>query len=304
VSVPSVSVVVPTRNRPRKLENCLDALAAARQRSDFDVYVVDSSTEPELVEGVEEVCARFPFAELARHSGNGVAAARNECARVAGGDLLVNVDDDVYVEADAIERLLDGYRSGSGWRAVAGSVWWGSYWSRPVVMRRIGYGRAWQEGEDPDFLVGAFFLYPRALALACPWIESVRTSDDRIMGALWKGKGVSMLYAPDARAVHDEQTTVYPEDSYADHIYGNLFEALVADRSALRALSYEVLGLAACAWECVRERRSLVKLARAWGRGHVWFARDLRQLRSAAGSLLPAPPRSADAVAPASHGGS
>ena len=286
----SVAVVIPTRNRPVKLERCLEALGAAREQRDFVVVVADSSTKAGLAEHVERVCAQFDFVELVQHERQGFGGARNRSAEAAEAELLIDLDDDVYVEEESIRRLVEAYEQGDGWRVVAGTVSWGHRWSRPVVMRSIGYGRDALKGEAPDFLVGAFFIYPRALALACPWLETIPTSDDRMMGALWNAKGVSLEFAPTARAFHDEENSVYGEDPFADHIYANLFDALLIRPSAARAISYEVLGLAAGVSECISRGLSVPRFLHAWVRGHVRLVSDWKRLRSAAAVQLPPPP--------------
>jgi glycosyltransferase involved in cell wall biosynthesis len=288
----SVAVVIPTRNRPERLRLCLEALERAHQRSKFEVYVGDSSTSAELRAEVAAVCAGYDFVHLGHHEGVGVPSARNFCARIARAELLVNVDDDVYVHEDAIERLVDAYRQGTGWRAVAGSVSWGTYWSRPIVMRRIGYGRPVRRAEAPSFLIGALFIYPRALALACPWIETVPTYDDHIMGALWRAKAVQMLYAPDARAVHDHRHITYGVHDSRDLVYANLFDALIANKSLLRACEYEVLGFLAGAKTYFRRPRSAWQYVVAWLRGHTLLVRDWSMLTRAARAPLPPAPAS------------
>jgi glycosyltransferase involved in cell wall biosynthesis len=297
----SVAVVIPTRNRPDRLGICLDALESGHRRSGFSVYVGDSSTSADFRAEVAAVCKRHDFVYLEHHDRTGIAAARNFCTRIAQAELLVNVDDDIYVEEDTVERLVDRYRQRSGWRAVAGSVAWGNEWSRPIVMRRIGYGRPAREAEPPSFLIGALFLYPRALALACPWIETVPTSDDRMMGALWRAKGVEMLFATDARAVHDHRHYSYgvqvgssdtppPPRHSRDHIYVNLFDALIANRSLLRACQYEVLGFLAGAKTYLRRPGAAWEFVAGWLRGHMQLAKDWGVLRSAARAPLPPAP--------------
>jgi glycosyltransferase involved in cell wall biosynthesis len=286
----SVAVVIPTRNRPAKLRRCLEALEAARQHGSFEVYVADSSTKADLAEEVKGVCEGFPFVHLVRHELQGISAARNRCAQAAEAELLINVDDDVYVEEEAIARLVEAYKRGRGWRVVAGTVSWTSFWSRPVVLRSIGYGRTALDGEKPDFLVGAFVAYPRALALSCPWVETVLFVDDRTIGALWNAKGVALQFEPAARAYHDEQDTVYREDAYADHIYANLFDALLVRPSASRAAAYELLGFAAGLNHCIGNRYSLRLFLRAWVRGHLQLITDWQRLRAIAARSLPAPP--------------
>ena len=103
--MPGLSVVIPTRNRPRKLRRCLEALSAARKQIDFDVYVCDSSTSKEERTGVRAACADFDRVHFRPHNGPNLGAARNFCTEVATGDLIVSVDDDVYVKPDAVAVL-------------------------------------------------------------------------------------------------------------------------------------------------------------------------------------------------------
>src|SRR5215211_76796 len=166
-----LSVTVPTRNRPEKLERCLRALAKARELLPFEVYVGDSSDTSVVRDMVQAVCEKFEFVHLRHHTGKNSSAARNFCAQMATTELLVSVDDDVYVEPEAILRLYKAYQRGKGWRVVAGSVAWGEVWSEPVVTRWTGWGQAARPEESPNFLISALLLYPRALALTIPWNE-------------------------------------------------------------------------------------------------------------------------------------
>jgi glycosyltransferase involved in cell wall biosynthesis len=274
-----------------KLARCLEAVAAARNTISFDVYVCDSSDDADLARRVAEVCSRYPFVQLHRHDRLGLAAARNECSRVGHAPLLVSIDDDVYVFSDAIENLLAAYELAEGWRVVAGSVAWGERWSGPVVMRRIGYGRPARMDERPDFFVTALILYPRALAQAFPFNEGIRSSDDRFAGALWRSKGVALLYEPTARAKHDDDHTtgLFTAEHQDSHIYTNLFDALLVRRDPRLAMAFEVLGFAAGAKTYFRSALTAWRYVRAWLRGHRLLARDWRRLRHLVGSPMPRP---------------
>ena len=95
-----VTIVVPVRDRPRELAECLAALDALRYpRRLLDVVVVDDgSARPVAVpEGVRLV-------RLRRSAG--AAAARNAGARVARSDVLAFVDSDCVAEPDWLDRLL------------------------------------------------------------------------------------------------------------------------------------------------------------------------------------------------------
>jgi glycosyltransferase involved in cell wall biosynthesis len=293
-----LAVVIPTRNRPDRLERCLDHLSRARSVMPCPVYVVDSSTSQATREAVASVCVRHDFVILHHHDGEGVAAARNECVRVVEADLIVNVDDDVYLEPEGLERLAACYEAAAGWRVAAGTVAWYDSWSRPRVTRLIGYGRPALPGEAPHFVIGAFFLYPRALGQACPWIESIPTADDRTIGSLWRRNRVQMLFEPQARAHHDERHHYYGVEALRDHFYAALFDALIANRSLLRAVCVEGFGLPAGVKRFVRGPRSAAALIRSWAGAHLLLRRDWRYLNRRASEPLPPPPESVDLPAP------
>lgn len=291
-----IDVVIPTRNRPVKLKRCLTALAGARGTYLPTVYVVDSSTSVEDRMAVDEVCREFSFAQLHRHSRDGLAAARNECTRAGSAPLVISVDDDVYVTASALDRLVSRYCQGDGWRIVAGSVAWGEQWSGPIMTRPIGYGTAGSE-ENADFYVTALILYPRELVRQFPFNESIPSSDDRFAGALWRSKGVQLLWEPDARARHDDEHNVGLTTPYHQraHIYVNLFDGIFVRRSPRWALSVEVLGFLAGARRYMRSGATALTYMRAWTAGHVALLKDWRMLRRMASQpVVGSPPECSD----------
>jgi glycosyltransferase involved in cell wall biosynthesis len=257
----------------------------ARERLRFPVYVCDSSPGKADREAVAAIVAAHDWARLAPHEGRNVAAARNACARAASEDLLVNVDDDLELEPQAIDRLVDRYLEARGRRIVAGSVSWDGNWTRPVKKRAIGYGRATEPGEAPDFVVGALFLYPRAFALAWPWNERIQVCDDIFIGALWRSHGVQLLFAPDARALHPELPTSMDGDRLREtvkhqesHVYALLFDSVIANPSLRRTLSYETLGFLASAKLYMRRPSLVLPFLRSWIAGHVKLIADGRYL--------------------------
>lgn len=275
----NIDVVIPTKNRPDRLIKCLEALYKARELINFEVKVCDSSDSDFLRTKVKEVCNNFHFVSLHFHDGKNVAAARNFCAKVASAELLVNVDDDIYVHPNAINNIYSAYMEGHGKRVVAGSVAWNDDWSTPVVMRFIGYGRKAKENEEPSFLIGAFFIYPRELALALPWNENIQTSDDRFMGALWRSYQIKLQYEPRAKAIHDHQHTQYDVKHQESHIYANMFDSLIANFNLKRAFCYQILGFAASAKLYARHKRTILPFLIAWNRGNLKFIKDYLKLK-------------------------
>jgi glycosyltransferase involved in cell wall biosynthesis len=115
-----VSVVVPTRDRPRQLEACLRALDAQTATSLEIVIVDDASTDATAVANVVATC---PRARLVRADGRGPAAARNAGTAAATGDIVCFTDDDCRPEphwADALAARVDSGGAAAG-PTVAGN---------------------------------------------------------------------------------------------------------------------------------------------------------------------------------------
>lgn len=97
-------MVVPTRNRPERLDGCLETIAAAMRPGD-ELIVVDSAS---TVDGIAEV-AEAHGARFLRCNRPGAARARNLGWREARHDSIAFIDDDVRVSpewADGFARAL------------------------------------------------------------------------------------------------------------------------------------------------------------------------------------------------------
>jgi hypothetical protein len=259
----------------------LAALAEARSYVAFDCSVCDSSQDPETRRAIRSVVDDFEFAKYFYHTGTNVAAARNFCSSVATGDLLVNVDDDVCVEPQSIKRLQDHYFALENKDAIiGGSVKFGDHFSRPVVMRPIGYGRSARDGELFDFIIGAFMLYPRHIWQRYPWNERLKTSDDRFMGALWRRVGVKMHFLESAKAIHDVDLNSYDVSHQRSHIYANLFDAIFARKSLYWFFCFEFVGFAAGARKYLRNRNERWRYVQSWLLGNRDLLRDWNFLKN------------------------
>jgi glycosyltransferase involved in cell wall biosynthesis len=196
----SVSVVIPTRDRPRKLERCLGAL-----RDEFEVVVVDdgSADEVRIAEIVRDAGAR-----LVRLEGRGPAAARNAGVVAAGGDVVCFTDDDCEPAADWVEALSAPILSGEAESAAGRTV---------VAAKASAADRAWQAianelqragpepgSPSPGFAPTCNLACSRTLLEALPFDESfpAAAGEDRDWGARAAAHGAAPRFLPEALVVH------------------------------------------------------------------------------------------------------
>lgn len=91
---PQASVIIPTRNRPRAVERCLDALAEQTMPDGtFEVIVVDDGSTTPLELDAARWLGKFPL-KVIRQANTGPAGARNRGVDAARGEFIAFTDDD------------------------------------------------------------------------------------------------------------------------------------------------------------------------------------------------------------------
>lgn len=111
------SVIVPTYNRPERLDQCLAALTA-QEGAAFEVIVVDDGSE----RPVAPICEKHgPRVRHIRQDNAGPARARNTGAATARGRFLAFTDDDCRPRPDWLARLAAAH-GGVTTRMVGGLV--------------------------------------------------------------------------------------------------------------------------------------------------------------------------------------
>jgi len=108
---PMVSVIVPTCNRPERLQVALRSLAL-QEYQDFEVIVVNDGTTPvEALVAEAELAGRIT---LVNHDRNrGLAASRNTGLRLARGTYIAYLDDDDRFLPDHLITLVTFLESGT-----------------------------------------------------------------------------------------------------------------------------------------------------------------------------------------------
>lgn len=118
---PLLSVIVPTRGRPRSLERTIRGLDAQRlDDSDLEIVVSLDGPDARAEALLASASSRFPVRWRFR-SHQGRAAARNTGARLARGEILWFLDDDVVPSPDCARAHIAAHAAAPR-RGVLGPV--------------------------------------------------------------------------------------------------------------------------------------------------------------------------------------
>ncbi|MBF6599300.1 MAG: glycosyltransferase family 2 protein [Dehalococcoidia bacterium] len=106
-AAPTVSVVIPTRNRAAYLRDALDGLLAGAWQ-DFEVLVMDQSDGEETRDLVAGLDPRIAYHRLTRR---GACPARNAGAALARSELVAFTDDDCVPRPDWLARIVAAFEA-------------------------------------------------------------------------------------------------------------------------------------------------------------------------------------------------
>lgn len=247
-----LSVIVPATDSPPTLARCVEALRAVLP-DDAELVVVEEAAGP------------------------GPAAARNEGARRAGGDVLVFVDADVVVHADALARIEAAFAADAGLAAV-----FGAYDDAPAAPGAVSRFRnllhhhvhASSAGEAETFWAGLGAVRRSAFEAVGGFDERrypVASIEDIELGVRLRERGARIALDPTIRGTHLKRWTLASMVTTDFARRGLPWMRLQLERGRLagtlnlsrrQRLATGAAGLAALAL-CVRRPRAALTLAAA-----------------------------------------
>lgn len=211
LSVPELSVVVPTHGRPDSLVRLLRALARQTMRADrFEVLVTDDGSRPSVVPIVRQLAVPYAL-ECEWQAQGGPGAARNRAIAKARGRLLLILNDDAGPCDDLLEKHLAAHGDGAP-RAVLGDFPYApeadSALARACAKLGLVFPYALLQRDAPNG--GNFFWtcnlsVPRRSVLdAGGFDESFRDPicEDVELGHRLAARGVGVWYLPGAPCLH------------------------------------------------------------------------------------------------------
>ena len=119
----TLSVVIATKDRAAFLARALDSLAQQRDAPEFEVVVVDNGSGDETQSVVTQRSANSPFAlhlEFVPEPNRGLA--RNRGVARSSGDVIVFVDDDVWLPSGFLAAHARAHASADSSATAAGPI--------------------------------------------------------------------------------------------------------------------------------------------------------------------------------------
>lgn len=117
------AVVIPVRNRPDLLEQCLNSLRKQEfPDGQWEVLICDDGSREDLSAVVERFTSSLPSLRLLRQPPKGPAAARNLGFLSSPAEIFVCLDSDIICAPDFLNSLVTTLRRHPEWVAAEGTV--------------------------------------------------------------------------------------------------------------------------------------------------------------------------------------
>ncbi|HEY2944446.1 MAG TPA: exopolysaccharide biosynthesis glycosyltransferase EpsD [Vicinamibacteria bacterium] len=215
MSVPRVSVVVATYERPESIERLVRQLGAQELAADeFEIVVVDDGSAEPTAPRLQRLSLPCALTVLTQRNA-GAACARHRGIVAARGELVVVLDDDMQVGPEFLARHLSAHPAGSR-RAVLGRLRLDPGRSFPLFERHharvldclasdLLAGRWQLEGSN---LYTGNVSFRREDYLAVGGFDpSLARSEDAELGIRLERAGVTLWFSEAAGAFHSSDHT-------------------------------------------------------------------------------------------------
>ena len=200
---PLVTVIAPAYNEEKVIATTLNAILASEYRN-MEILVIDDGSTDDTVGVVEAIAARHPRIRLIRQANAGKSAAANNALSQARGEIVVAVDADTIVSADAIPKLVAHFAD-PGVTAVCGNVEVGNVNGVFTAFQAIEYvtsqnfdRRAFSSLNCISVVPGALGAWRRDAVLAAGGYSDESLTEDADLTLTILRRGGRVVYEPEA----------------------------------------------------------------------------------------------------------
>lgn len=210
---PFLSVIIPTYNRADKLDRCLRALQEQSLAPEsFEVLVVDDGSNDATPELLKEWSKKWPTLKVVHQKNSGQGIARNKALKMAAGQIILFIGDDIYGSPDFLLRHVEFHQKHpeKTFACLGLTEWHGEVTPFMHWLTHGGPQFAYDHlrpAEEADF----WYFYTSNLSLKreCLEEESFDPSfkaygwEDIELGYRLFQNGLKLIYTPEALAYHD-----------------------------------------------------------------------------------------------------
>lgn len=247
----TISVVIPTRDRPKHLKEALCSLLRQTRLPD-EVIIVDGSDNNETEILISKECELFSTKKISikyiREKRKGIALARNIGWSAASGTIVVFLDDDMILDKEYIDAILKVYLEHPNALGVQGNVVFPNpieaHFTRAILLnciRKVFMITHWEKDRQKVLPSGGFvFPYPLTKTVEAevifPSLPSFRREilkyfrfDEKLEGYSWGEEWFtlnisrsfpnSLYVTPFAKAIHNQALTGRPVGTWLYCIY-------------------------------------------------------------------------------------
>ena len=286
----SVTVGIPTKNRKDKILNCLKALENQTFK-DFNVIIVDGSEEDET----KEICLNFSkcmnivYIKSLKPS---VSRARKLIAEKCQSELLLYIDDDVYLLKDCISKLFSRYKNlkNRDNYIISGQIEYFGNLTTPIKLTPDGVGFS-VSASNADYIISALMFVPKAIFQNILWTERFVTwgFEEVLYCLMCRRHGANLSWINSLLAVHDNESpeTRFSVGTETNRAYTMLYKHVVMEPSLVNLLILESVGfirffiinLLSYLFSPKKLVLFMFSYISSWAKGHLWFLNDLANLK-------------------------
>ncbi len=208
--LPSVSVVIPVKDRAEELRRCLESVQRLRYPKDrLEVLVVDDGSGDETA-----AVARSLGASVlpSGGQGRGPAAARNRGAAAARGEILAFLDSDCVASEQWLAELAEAFEDpelvalGGRVEGMHTSSALDRYEAEMSSLSLGTQGRSAQSGSDTFYLPSCNLLVRRsAFTEVGGFREELQVAEDVDLSWRLRDRGGTIAYTPRGEVLHEHR---------------------------------------------------------------------------------------------------
>jgi GT2 family glycosyltransferase len=207
------SIIVPTYNRPTRLRECLEGLAALDYPSDqFEVVIADDGSSNLVEPLLRTFSDRLPIALVGSHKTTGPGAARNRGAARARGRYLAFIDDDCVPLPNWLTALAARFEKSPGslvGGAIVNALLDNPFSTATQLIMTYVYQYHDRQGQGKHFFNTAnLAVSAEAFRRFGGFSEAVPLAEDYDFCQRWLHAGYRTIYAPEVIVHHRHTLTL------------------------------------------------------------------------------------------------